>query len=248
MARKKTDVEKWMDEVLRADPDLAKAVDERLAEMRREQDEMEHSTDCPSKSARRQEDPKMTRSIPKELALAAAKKLSPGSWDFLFDQLFVDIEVEPDPEIEAAWLAEAERRLREADESSWIPAEVVFAEMKKIVNRPRKPRPPIVVDGVAVPVQKVIEACCALPIAKRVALAEWYLSREETSGTKLHTATWLEDSTRWLAKVRAKLRNPVCSASLAKSHGRQGPKREREGRANHDPGLVLNTSRKRPGG
>ena len=38
MARKKTDVMKWMDEVLNSDSDLAKAVDQRLDEMRREQD------------------------------------------------------------------------------------------------------------------------------------------------------------------------------------------------------------------
>jgi hypothetical protein len=244
----KTDVEKWMDEVLHKDSHLAKAVEQRLDEMRREQDEAERSPEYPSRSARRKKGPTMTEPLSKELALAAAKKLSPGSWDFLFDKLFADIEVEPDPEVKAAWLAEAERRLREADESCWIPAEVVFAEMRKIVNRPRKPHPPIVVDGVAVPVQEVIEACCALPIEERVRLAEWYLSREGTSGTKRHTATWLEDSARWLAKVRAKLRNPGCSASLAKSHGRQGPKREREGRANHDPGLDRRLSRKRPGG
>ena len=149
----------------------------------------------------------MKSSIPKTLALAAAKRLSAGSWQFLFDQLLADIEVEPDPEIEAAWLAEAERRLREADESSWIPAEVVFAEMREIAKRPRKPRPPIMVDGVAVPVQEVIKTCCALPIAERVALAEWYLSREKNSGRKRHTGRWLEDSARWLAKVRAKLGN-----------------------------------------
>jgi hypothetical protein len=248
MTRKKTDVMEWMDEVLGADPDLAKAVEERLDEMRREQDEAERSPEYPSRSARREKVPKVKEPISKELALAAAKKLSPGSWGFLFDQLFADIELEPDPEIEAAWLAEAERRLREADESCWIPAEVVFAEIRRSLNRPRKPRPPIVVNGVAVPVPEVIESCCALPIAERVALAEWYLSREETSGTKRHTATWLEDSTRWLAKVRAKLGNPVSSASLAKSPERQGPKRDREGRANNKPGLVRRTSRKRPGG
>ena len=147
----------------------------------------------------------MTEPIPKELALAAAKKLSAGSWDFLFDELFADIEMEPDPEIEAAWLAEVERRMREADESSWIPGEVVIAEVRRILNRPQRPRPQIVVDGVAIPVQDVIAACCALPIAERVALADWYLSREQSSGTKRHTATWLEDSKRWLARVRAKL-------------------------------------------
>ena len=147
----------------------------------------------------------MTEPIPKELALAAAKKLSPSSWEFLLDQLLSDIELEPDPEIEAAWLAEVERRLREADESSWIPGEVVMAEARRILNRPSKPRPPIVVDGVGFPVQDVIEACCALPIAERVALAEWYLSREQSSGKKRHTTTWLEDSTRWFARVRAKL-------------------------------------------
>lgn len=166
MTRKKTDVEKWMDEVLRKDPNLAKAVEQRLDEMRREQDEAERSPEYPSRSARRKKGPKMTEPISKELALAAAKKLPPGSWGFLFDQLFADIELEPDPEIEAAWLAEAERRLREADESCWIPAEVVFAEARRIVNRPQKPRPPIVVDGVALQVQEVIRTCCALPIAE----------------------------------------------------------------------------------
>lgn len=147
MARKKTDVEKWMDEVLRKEPNLAKAVDQRLDEMRREQDEAERSPEYRSRSSRRKAGPKMTEPISKELSLAAAKRLSPGSWDFLFDELFAEIEVEPDPEIEAAWLAEAERRLRNADESCWIPAEVVFAEARRTVNRPQKPRPPIVVDG-----------------------------------------------------------------------------------------------------
>lgn len=153
----------------------------------------------------------MAEPIPKELALAAAKRLPPARWEFLFDDLFSDIEVEPDPEIEAAWLAEVERRMREADASSWIPGEVVMAEVRRILNRPQRPRPPIVVDGVAIQVQDVIEACCALPIAERVALADWYLSREQSSGTKRHSAAWLEDSTRWLVRVRAKLRNPVHS-------------------------------------
>lgn len=248
MTRRKTAVMKWMDEVLRSDGELAKAVEERLEEMRREQDEMELSRNSPPGTRVGRRGREVTEPIPKELALAAAKRLPPGSWDFLFQQLLLDIEVEPDPEIEAAWLAEVERRLREADESSWIPGEVVFAEGRRILNRPRKPRPPIVVNGIAIPVQEVIEACCALPIAERVALAEWYLSREQFSDTKRHTATWLEGATRWLARVRAKLRNTVRSAPLAKSPGRQGPKRDREGGPNRDASLVRRTSRKRPGG
>ena len=248
MTRRKTAVMKWMEDVLGSDAELAKAVEERLEEMRREQDEIELSRDSPPGTRVGRRGREVTEPIPKELALAAAKKLSPGSWGFLFDQLFADIEVEPDPEIEAAWLAEAERRLREADESSWIPGEVVFAEARRILNRPLKPRPPIVINGVAIPVQNVIEACCALPIAERIALAEWYLSREQSSGKKRQSATWLEDSTRWLARVRATLRNPVRSVPLAKSPGRQGPKRDREGGANREPGLVRRTSRKRPGG
>lgn len=215
MTRRKTDVMKWIDEVLRSDGELAKAVEERLEEMRREQDEMELSRTSPAgtRVGRRGRD--LTQPLPTELALAAAKRLPPGSWDFLFQQLLLDIEVEPDPEVEAVWLAEAERRLREADESSWISGEVVFAETRRILNGPRKPRPPIAVNGVAIPVQDVIEACCALPIAERVALAEWYLSREQSSGTKRHTAIWLQDSTHWLARVRAKLRNTVSSAPIA---------------------------------
>lgn len=149
----------------------------------------------------------MTEPITKELALAAARKLSPNGWEFLLDELFSEVEVEPDREIEAAWLVEVERRLREADESSWIPGEVVMAEARNILNRPSNPRSPIVVDGIALPEQDVIEACCALPIAERVALAEWYLSRERSSGTNQHSNTWLEDSTRWFARVRAELRN-----------------------------------------
>ncbi len=246
MTRRKTAVMKWMDDVLRSDAELAKAVEERLEEMRREQDEMELSRNSPPGT--RVDSRDVAEPIPMELALAAANKLPPSSWDFLFVQLFLDIELEPDPEIEAAWLVEAERRLREADDSSWIPGELVFAEAKRILKRPVKPRPSIVVDGVAIPVKDVIEACCALPLAERVALAEGYLSRERTSGAKRHPATWLEDATRWLARVRAKLRSPIRSASLAKSPGRQGPKRDREGEAGHKPGLVRRTSTKRAGG
>jgi hypothetical protein len=239
---------KWMDDVLRSDAGLAKAVEERLEEMRREQDEMELSRKPPSGTRVGRRVREFTEPIPNEVALAAARKLPPGSWEFLLDELLSDIEVEPDPEIEAAWLAEVERRLREADESSWIPGEVVLAKARRILNRPRKPRPPIVVGGVAIPVKDVIEACCALPIGERVALADWYLSREQSSGTKRHSAAWLEDSTRWLARVRAKLRSPAPSAPLGKVPGKEGPKRDREERANREPGLVRRTSRKRPSG
>ena len=50
MARRKTDVMKWMDEALRADPDLAKAVEERLDEMRRELDEVERPRNTPPRT------------------------------------------------------------------------------------------------------------------------------------------------------------------------------------------------------
>ena len=50
MARKKTALMKWMDRALRADPDLAKEVDERLKEMRRERDELERSRKTSSKA------------------------------------------------------------------------------------------------------------------------------------------------------------------------------------------------------
>jgi hypothetical protein len=136
----------------------------------------------------------------------AARKLSPSGWEFLLDQLLLGSRSGADPEIEAA-AGRSERRLREADESSWIPGEVVMAEARSILNRPSNPRPPIVVDGIAIPEPDVIEACCALPIAERVALAGWYLSRERSSGTKQHSNTWLEDSTRWFARVRAELRD-----------------------------------------
>lgn len=47
MTRRKTAFMKWMDDVLRSDAELAKAVEERLEEMRGEQDEMEPSRNAP---------------------------------------------------------------------------------------------------------------------------------------------------------------------------------------------------------
>lgn len=148
----------------------------------------------------------MTTTIPRELAMAAAMKLPAELWDLVFELLIGDIPVEPDPEVEAAWLAEVERRMRETDRSELIPGDVVFAEVRAALRRPRKERPPVEVDGVLLSVRDVIEACEALPVADRLELAGQYLERERATGQSRHPRTWLEDSARWLAAARASQR------------------------------------------
>jgi hypothetical protein len=147
----------------------------------------------------------MTSPIPKEVAVAAAMKLPAETWEALFEPLLGDIPVEPDPEIEAAWLEEVERRMRDADESSWIPAEVVFAKLRAAASQPRPVRPPVEIDGLLLPVRDVIEACWDLPVGDRLALAERYVAREQASGTSRHSRMWLEDSARWLTDAKASL-------------------------------------------
>ncbi len=145
----------------------------------------------------------MTTTIPRELAIAAAMKLSAESWTLLFELLIGDIPVEPDPEVEAAWLAEAERRMRESDSSTRIPGDVVFARVRAAMRRPRPEPPPVEIDGVLLSVRDVIEACEALPVADRFELAGRYLEREQANGPLRHPRTWLEDSARRLTAARA---------------------------------------------
>lgn len=145
----------------------------------------------------------MTTTIPRELAIAAAMKLPAEAWALLFELLIGDIPVEPDPEVEAAWLAEVERRMRESHPSKRIPGDVVFARVRAAMRRPRPERPPVEVDGVLLSVRDVIEACEALPVADRLELAGQYLEREKATGQSRHPRTWLKDSARWLAAARA---------------------------------------------
>ncbi|MBK8597152.1 MAG: addiction module protein [Holophagales bacterium] len=145
----------------------------------------------------------MTTTIPRERAIAAAMKLPAESWALLFELLIGDIPVETDPEVEAAWLAEVERRMRETDPSKLIPGDVVFARVRAAMGKPRPERSPVEVSGVILAVRDVIEACEALPVADRLELAGRYLEREQASGQSRHPRTWLEDSARWLTAARA---------------------------------------------
>ncbi len=145
----------------------------------------------------------MTTTMPRELAMAAAMKLPAESWTLVFELLIGDIPVEPDPEVEAASLAEVERQMRETDPSKLIPGDVVFARVRAAMRKPRPERPPVEVDGVVLCVRDVIEACEALPAADRLELAGRYLEREQVTVPSRHPPTWLEDSARWLAAARA---------------------------------------------
>ena len=178
--------------------------------------------------------------------VAAAMKLPAVTWEVLFELLLGDLPAEPDPEIEAAWLAEVERRMRETDRSDLIPAEVVFARLRASTRKPPPTRPPVEVDGLVLPVRDVIEACETLPAAERLDLAERYLRRERDSGTSEHSTGWLADSARWLEAARAAERAgrrsdeemgmfdvyepvpertcPSCSAPLREWQGKEGPK------------------------
>lgn len=188
----------------------------------------------------------MNDASPAATWVAAALKLPAETWELLFELLLLDLPAENDPEIEAAWLAEVERRIRETDPSRPVPAEVVFARVRATLRRPPPPRPPVEVDGLVLTVRDVIEACEALPADERLQLAGRYLRRERASGASEHTALWLEDSGRWLAAARAarragvtkdegtgmsdvyepvpELTCPSCATPLRNWHGKEGPR------------------------
>ncbi len=188
----------------------------------------------------------MNETIPAMTWVAAALKLPAETWELLFELLLQDLPAENDPEIEAAWLAEVERRMRESDPSQLIPAEVVFARVRATLRRPSPPRPPVEVDGLVLPVRDVMDACEALAAEERLELAARYLRRERASGTSQHPKVWLEDSARWLAAARAARRAgverneemgmfdvyepvpaltcPSCSTPLRDWHGKEGPR------------------------
>ena len=188
----------------------------------------------------------MNDAIPAATWVAAAMRVPAETWELLFELLLQDLPAENDPEIEAAWLVEVERRMRETDPSELIPAEDVFARVRATLRRPPPPRPPVEVDGLVLPVRDVIEACQALPADERLELAGRYLRRERRSGASEHSAVWLEDSARWLAAARAarragversdemgmfdvyepvpELTCPSCSTPLRNWHGKEGPR------------------------
>lgn len=143
----------------------------------------------------------MNDTIPAKTWVAAAMKLPAETWQVLFEFLLQDLPAENDPQIEAAWLAEVERRMRETDPSELIPAEVVFAKLRANLKEPAPPRPPVEIDGLVLAVSDVLDACQALRADERLALAERYLRRERESGASKHSAVWLEDSARWLRSV-----------------------------------------------
>ncbi|MBK9373282.1 MAG: addiction module protein [Holophagales bacterium] len=151
----------------------------------------------------------MNEAIPAATWVAAALKLPAETWELLFELLLQDLPAENDPEIEAAWLAEVERRMRETDPSRLIPADEVFARVRATLRRPPPPQPPVEVDALVLPVRDVIDACQALPADERLRLAGSYLRRERASGTSQHPKVWLEDSARWLAAARAARRAGV---------------------------------------
>ncbi len=59
----------------------------------------------------------MNDTIPDATWVSAALKVPAETWELLFELLLQDLPAEDDPEIEAAWLAEVERRMRETDPS-----------------------------------------------------------------------------------------------------------------------------------
>jgi hypothetical protein len=178
--------------------------------------------------------------------VAAALRLPAETWELLFELLLQDLPAENDPEIEAAWLAEVERRMRETDPSRLIPADEVFARVRASLSRPPSHRPPVEVDGLVLPVRDVIVACQALPADERLELAGSYLRRERASGESEHSALWLEDSARWLFAARAARRAgvlkddemgmfdvyepvpgltcPSCATPLREWQGKEGPR------------------------
>lgn len=188
----------------------------------------------------------MNEAIPAATWVAAAMKLPAATWEVLFELLLADLPAEPDPEIEAAWLAEVERRMRETDPSDLIPAEAVFARVRANLRRPAPPRPPVEVDGLVLNVRDVVDACQALPADERLALAGRYLRRERESGASEHSSVWLEDSARWISAARAarragvtkdeemgmfdvyepvpELTCPSCSTPLRNWLGKEGPR------------------------
>lgn len=140
----------------------------------------------------------MNSAIPAATWVAAAMKLPAETWEVLFERLLQDLPAEEDPQSEAAWLTEVDRRIRETNLSELIPAEVVFARLRATLNRSSAPQTPVEIDGVVLHVRNVLDACQALPADERLALAERFLRRERGSGVSVHSARWLDDSVRWL--------------------------------------------------
>lgn len=143
---------------------------------------------------------------PEEIAKAVSG-LTPGTLEVFFELLLGGIEVEPDPEIEAAWLEEVSRRLRDFDEgrTESIPAEEVFARVGALPREPRAEPETIRVGAYRLTMGELIDAAIALPAEMRVALAEKCLATlESPSGTDANTE-WRRDSERWLANAKRAL-------------------------------------------
>jgi putative addiction module component (TIGR02574 family) len=74
---------------------------------------------------------------PLEELTAQAKTLPPEDRARLVEELLESLEPAPDPEVEAAWDREIERRVAEveAGTADLIPAEDVHAEARRLVRR-----------------------------------------------------------------------------------------------------------------
>ncbi len=135
-------------------------------------------------------------------------KLEDRTLRVLFELLLGDIEVEPDPEIEAAWLEVAMRRLEDVENSNveWIPAEVVFARARKMARKPAPPRPNIRVGGIELTTSQLIDTCLSLPVDERVALAGRYLARLRAASEVGAETRWLAESESWVSQARTALK------------------------------------------
>lgn len=117
-----------------------------------------------------------------------------------------DIEVEPHPEIEAAWLEVAEERMRELDEgrAEEIPGEEVMAELRRIVSAPAPPRPNVRIGDVELTTSEVIDACLRLDTKDQLELASRYL--EDAARRPEVDRRWLAENELWLARVKVAMR------------------------------------------
>src|SRR5262249_15253335 len=78
-------------------------------------------------------------SVPKQFdkIKQAAMTLSPNERVLLADQLYMSVSEKEQADIEAEWVAEAERRIREVDEgrAKTIPGDQVLAEARALLKK-----------------------------------------------------------------------------------------------------------------
>lgn len=139
-----------------------------------------------------------------EETMAAALLLERDTWRGLFGHLLDDIDLPPDPVVEAAWIEECERRLTEMREGrvQGIPGHVVLARIRRLARKPPPPRPNVHLGGRELTASEVVKACLEMRVEDRLELCGRYLAQTRGSEAVRRETIWFEDSERWLGHAR----------------------------------------------